>query len=695
MAGVILRDVMNSKSDRHFRHSENAYDIKKLSLYYAIESRLFNGVWDEELSKYKRGPLWFTNLMVFDFDFDEDHFPNVKDYEKKLHDSLSKLETILGKPKYKIFNKTEFTDYQKEVYFTKNGVVKLPKKSGCQVVYELKESLQSQYKERIKLYNQLRLHISGLVDADLNFKGHMFKNIYNKQLFNIEENKNCDLIDIFEIAKKLHFSNVDQIQALKPFESLERINVLPSYLKEYNTKLLSFYQDLNSWKSKDYKVNYRNKMFYMENCTKKESRNETLFEYFKSIPLSQLESITYYEVINSNLFDLCVIKDIIDENEFETTRQSVLNYRKENNIEFIDNNVDNRVFKINQQAFSINYYKDNEEKFKEHYNSININKTISSKWMDKNIDIELYDNTSNSNILANIFLKFGAEEILSNIRNLFIPDMLDFYKNIFKNDSCYIDFGLYDLYCILKDAIYLTHFKYYNSIQQHRKSKNVNKVNTVISKREKRQQLIKNWGIDFSGNILKFEKFYNKLKKNNLLKENGTPLAISFYQNYFHIRNIFASAFVKIINKFLKVKQIIQKLIDIKHIYKITFKNTLLNLVYHAKNNSQILNNLINSFNIYDKLFIIKDKLLINVKYYYSYIIRYKNHNKTTINNTDIYLYNRVYYNNLVENIFKYLIDNYKTKILLIQNYILYCNNKCIIYELYNILYLDIIHILL
>ena len=127
----LLRDVMNSKSDKHFRHSEDAYDIKKLSFYYAIESRIFNSIWNEELKKYTRGPLWFTNIMVFDFDYDEEHFPNVDDYERKLNESLEKLTNILGTPKYKIYNKQKFTKWEKEVYFTKNGEVKLPKKYGC------------------------------------------------------------------------------------------------------------------------------------------------------------------------------------------------------------------------------------------------------------------------------------------------------------------------------------------------------------------------------------------------------------------------------------------------------------------------------------------------------------------------------------------------------------------------------------
>ena len=231
---TILRDVMNTKSDKHFRHSVDANNIKTISWYYAIESRIFNAVYDSNLNKYIRGDYWFTNIMVFDFDYDEEHFPNIKDYHKELDKSLNKLYSILGKPKYILTNKNNYTKEQDETYFTKKGVVKRPKKYGCQVVYELKDSLQSQYKEKVKLYNTVRNKISAICNADLNFKGHMFKNFYNKNLFNVIENEkgNYDLIDIKDIAinkLKMNKNLIESIYNLKPFETLKDKESLPNY----------------------------------------------------------------------------------------------------------------------------------------------------------------------------------------------------------------------------------------------------------------------------------------------------------------------------------------------------------------------------------------------------------------------------------------------------------------------------------
>ena len=210
---IALVDVMNSKSEYIMRHSVDIKNLREIKKYYAIESRIFNGIWNEEENKYEKGPFWFTNYIVFDFDFDKEHFPELKtekDMEKKLEVSLDSLFSILGTPKYIIKNKWTnegndcYTEYQKKKYFTKNNIVKLPKKYGCQVVYELDESLQSQYKERVSVYNQLRNIISLKCDGDINFKGHMFKNFNNRYLFNVTtfKNEETNKINLYNLSKR-------------------------------------------------------------------------------------------------------------------------------------------------------------------------------------------------------------------------------------------------------------------------------------------------------------------------------------------------------------------------------------------------------------------------------------------------------------------------------------------------------------
>ena len=654
---ILLRDVMNSKSTNHFRHSENAYDSKRLSFYYAIESRIFNGRFDKLLNKNVRGPLWFTNIMVFDFDFDEKHFPNVEDYECKLSSSLSKLESILGKPKYKIYNKSQdsYTDWEKEIYFTKinsDGFeeVKLPKKYGCQVVYELKDSLQSQYIERVKLYNSIRLYISSIVDADENFKGHMFKNPLNHKLFNIQRNGNHDLVDIFEISETFNFKDVTLIKNLEPFEELHSKfntkNILPAYLKNYSDMLTCFYQDLNSWKSNSTKINFKSKMFYANSCKKSESRNETLFNYFKSLPMHQLETAQYCEIANSssNIFANCAITEMISKDEFDVTKQSVCDYRKKNHVGALnslalDNNTnfnDSRVFKFEQNSPNMNFFSENSIALNSAANNINNGRNIRVLYLSTDIPLKLYNNGNNEEKLANIYILFGSENVLSNISSLITPDMLNFYKTQLDNAE---SIGMWDLYNIVRGAVYLVHFKYYRTIQEFRHSK-VEKVTVtkLTVKAEKRNNLFKEWGINYNASnldILGFKDLYQNLSNSNLLKDDGTPLAISFYQNHFHVKNSIASIFVKTIKNYLKTLNMFKGIIAEKRIFSRLFiKNFKLIGVKCIFLNKSFLNNtsepmhyLIKSFNICYNLFIIKEIYLrycinkyLTIKYYDSII---------------------------------------------------------------------------
>lgn len=642
---ILLCDVMNSKSTYHCRHSENAFNISSISKFYARESRLYNSIFDKEKGKYIKGPLWFTNLMVFDFDFDEKHFPNINDYENTLNYSLNKLRNLIGKEKFIIRNKNSYTEEQIERYFTKydnngNKNINLPKQYGCQVVYELKDSVQSQYVEIVKLYNEVRMFITKETNGDLNFKGHMFKNFYNKDIFNVEENDDYTLIDIKELALKyLNYDaeKINKIYNLKPFEKLEK--TLPNYFKLYNSKLFNFYHNLNTWQlsnnNSDNNINLSDKINKNVNFIYTDSRNETLFNYLRLLPMDLLSKIDYFSVINTNLFEDCTIHDNISELEFNSTLESVKYYKQmhgdDSNI-YYDINSDYRVFKFKQEDINLDFFNLNKSQL---VNTIKFSR-VNSYFNYNNIKIDFYENNSDENILANIFIGMNPEFILSNIRSLFTPDFVSFINETVFNSK----YGLYDLYDLFKNAIYLTHFRLYYSLKNKIEIKsNIKELNTI----EKRNKLLKDWGFNFKGNISLFKRFYLKLKNNNLLKDDGNAKPISFYQNYFHIRNAEASKLVSLIKayiKFVKIKANIKNLIDIK------YKNSINNYIKtYNKNTSHIKINIINKFNIYNckvfndwyNLFNIKEiniNYLINIKLQLLKTDYYKNSN--FINN---YLY--------------------------------------------------------
>lgn len=605
-----LRDVMNSKSYNHFRHSINADDIGKISFYYAIESRLYNSVWNKEKSTYVKGPLWFTNIMVFDFDFDEKHFPNINDYHKKLKDSLNKLESILGTPHYIIYNKnsSKFDKFQIETFFTKiendKKVINLPKKYGCQVVYELKESVKSQFPETVKLYHNLRNEINKLTDGDMNFKGHMFKNFYNKKLFDVKEFDNYDSIDIFKLSKKYcNDYDGETIDNIKNLPAFHRLDYYPKIFREYNQRLYSFYNDLNTYKLKfkNYKnntdntfsENFNSDKLIDVNCIKfnTTSRNETLFYLFQRMNIEQLSKLDYSDyknIISSNIFDSCDIKDCLSYEEFENTRLSVYTYKNNhsNNLDFVPFNYDlesktinnNKVFNIVEEPFNINFLNKNlktkleiiyrridnlDKKIKNNKkNYVKIKTTINSKSHKKSsIKIDLYNCNSYSKYLANIFILLHPEFIIRNIKNLFTPNFVNYINSLLckKFNKSNDFYGLYDLYTIFHNALYLMHFKYYNSLKKFKediKLKNKKKVSKTINRSNKINRRLKYFGVYYNGNIKGFAKYYYKLKKHKLLKTVIKPMPISFYRQKFNIRNSYATLFVRKIKEFIKSAKI-------------------------------------------------------------------------------------------------------------------------------------------
>lgn len=667
---MILRDVINTKSSYKNRHSINANDIKEISKYYAIESRIYNSIIDEN-NEIKKGPLWLMNYLIFDFDFDEEHYTLKENetFESVLNKNINILLSILGTPKYIIKNKnfeneiknnrlsnyrynqiinTYFTDYSD----SDNIKIKMPKKYGCQVVYELKESIKSQYPEQYRFFNYFRKIINELCCADQNFKNHVFKNFYNNELFDITENKDYNEIDIYEITKNNkaifnkikennYYRNLDDSIKGKNFEFLidkihycEQFKYLNSdnrdpldiIFENYSNKLTNFYFNLNS-----YKTDKEKNKNYGFNST---SRNECLFNYFKSIDINSIsnEENSYNSLVvnNSyNIFDNCDIKEPIDEYEFENTKESVLFYRQNNLLtERIVSIPDNKfhVFKlnyINRSESNISNFNDFILKDKDKILNLLINTNKYDKCIIKfsnrgkeqlyNCDLYSIKGLQYNLILSNYFIIKGYDTILNNIKNVFNKDFLQIVKEIIDNFEDSSKYGLYDLFTFVKDAIYYTHFKIYYTIKNKRNL--INRCNTISTNSRCRinnrfNRLINN--INYinllninKNNYLLFLMLSKGLIKNcnNLLKSKP----ISFYQSYFNISNVKATLLSRFIKKLLNNSKF-NNYINYNNYFN---KNYLLNY-FTSEYYFNIINNfIIYKYNLYYYLFFIKDNIYI------------------------------------------------------------------------------------
>ena len=667
---MILRDVINTKSSFKKRHSVDANNLKEISKYYAIESRIYNSVKDEN-GKDQKGPLWFMNYLIFDFDFDEEHYTlkEGETFESVLNKNLNKLYSLLGTPRYIIKNKDFKNDLklgkisEKEYRFIINEyftdfsnadkpIVKLPKKYGCQVVYELKESIKSQYPEQYKFFNNFRRIINDFCSADQMFKNHVFKNFYNNKLFNIVENTNFNLIDIYEIAKtndKIfneiiknkyyasldkniigdNFKNlIDNIKNCDQFKSLNSDNrdPLDIIFENYSNKLSNFYMNLNTYKTEN--ENKDIKSF------KSSSRNESLFNYFKSIDINSIfSSENSYEnlVLNNckSIFDFCDIKDPIDQYEFENTRDSVLFYRKNNLLsEPLISIPDNKfnVFKFNYInrtenciiKFNNFILKDNEKIIKLLLNSNKYKKCL-IKFENRNknevFKCNLYNTSSlQANlILADYIIIKGYDIALSNVKNIFNKDFISFVKKILNLCDNSKEYGLYDIFNIIKEALYYVHFKIYYTIKD--------KANRILNARKsscrrcqtnckRLNRLINNVNYLTLGDLNKNNELFNILLSKGLIndKNNFKSKPISFYQSYFKISNMKATLFSRFIKNLIANRQ----LNEVNNNFYNYFNNfTFINYITSDYIDNIINNFIIYIFNLYYYLFYIKDNIYI------------------------------------------------------------------------------------
>lgn len=631
---VTVVDVMNSKSKYHNRHPIPCKEMNKISKYYAMESRWFlaQPFVDGDHIRYQKTQQWLTNVMVFDFDFDPKHFPHVEDLDLALKNSMKHLEDLLGKPRWIIKNKNQYTQTQVERYFTKRGkdgndVVALPKVHGCQVVYTLKDTLFSHHLERVRLYQKLRMKITRMVNADENFRGHMFKNYNNHSLFDIQENENENSLDLKVLSSKfLYDEPVEKIFDLRPYETL--IRTMPKFFMRNNVHLVNQYNRLNQWR-----IHGEEPQAHFQ---KSASRNETLFQYCRSLTIPDLYNLSLSMVISSHIWDECDIKEPLEEEEFESVKKSVLLHREaygDDPIKWGKNQKDLRVFKWNQEPLQWDdetgsvFYHQHEEYLKcswEWSQKIH-GEPLCVSWLDKSISMDLCVGTDERYKIVNMFIHFGPEKILSNVANLITPEMVTLLN---------ADHRLpLDIIKDIESAVQLLHFKYYRAIQQARHAKK-----NVQKKPNKHQSRIKElriqWGVN--GNEEsdgRFQPFYERLQKEGMLKPDGSPMPISFYQKHFHVKNTLATIYVRKIKNYLlwkrqnEQKSICQRQMDlIRQLYMNQSKNPLCDF---TSQKGKQLKDIFNILKMMNNTFYYRgcyNNNCINNIYYGSYIVHLFNH---------------------------------------------------------------------
>ena len=493
--------------------------------YYATESRIWPAAWNAERGMWDKADptLWFTNFMIFDLDFNG---PDEEENRKNLQNAVNKLYELLGAPWCEIKNKNNYTQEQVEKYFTRvvdNGEneikkVSLPKKFGMQLVYRMSEPIFSKDVERYHLFKSLRKKINILIDGDLQCHGFQFKNFKNEHLFHVAYPEKSQLMDLFQTAKKIigiygleydHSKNytesmIDQVQTMRGYDSFEQ--TVPKSVKDAMHHVIRWYTDLNSFKGANYsgaigQVN-TNDWADALNFKQVSSRNETLMNFLRVIPMEIMESLTVDDINASHLLDHCEIKEPMDSLEFEATKNSVMHWRKENHVEISFKNhldtsnlsdsianamKDRRVLKLNLKIIDAKQFGDDfrerlnqaVKRFDDLMNDPTLHVMIHTKKTTDKLQLRKFETHAlqmdgaygYQNGLANLLMIMypEMEQTIVHMQNFFDPEVLtlmnETLQKLFNLDQ---PLTLYQLADAIKKSLYVIHFKIYGIVKGYR-----------------------------------------------------------------------------------------------------------------------------------------------------------------------------------------------------------------------------------
>ena len=564
---IAVREVCNPKSENVFRHAVPYNDLEHQKNWYAVESRIYDAIVEEKDGKQviTKTQNWFTNIMVFDIDIDAIHVGPVSEHQLEIISTniLKQLISLIGQPKCIIRNRNMYNQFQDERYFTVNGVVEHPKRWGYQVIYELDESIQSQMFERVDLYQKVRMHITRMVGADEGFRGHMHKNPLNTGLFKVEWCKNHKQLNICDLAVSLGVCSkeeVDAIWSLPPYERLE-MESNPAVMKA-SSELAEWYSKLNQWKLPNVKANsgYHVSM----NDIQDTGRNISMFNLLRSLPTSKFESAAQADILSEYpfVYDKCFNKDILDESEFESIKNSVINYRKRTGVEPVPMTVDKDLQVLPVQLV-------------QHDNRISVKvadelkEAILAKKKNLFVDgepyklagkvpVDKFDAPGVEAKLANAMIHIGAERMLCQCKNLVSQHVMDMLKEVFHLDG----YGLYDMVGLVKRTVYMVHFAVVYAVRKARKGvkKKQHEVVKDVKLRDK-------YGVPYASQMegksasavaYSMLPYVKMMIRDGLVGKDGSCKAVSFYQSKLKIRNQDASLLVKLIKLCLSIHNLIE-----------------------------------------------------------------------------------------------------------------------------------------
>lgn len=652
---------------------------------------------EQNILKYSYSPIDFKELSK-----------EIAIHPDRFHEYNGRLKGKTEEEIDDMFNLGIFEYYNKE-----DNMLPIFKKLSKMIVYNYVENINTYtniekiIKNRINEIKTIFLSENGEIKADR-------LNEFNMDDINDISDKILNDIKREETYDEYLFREVDYKYSYLEHKAMK---ILDNYSTNRNSRNCSIFNYLSDL-PKEIVENIEYDDFFngkipdiFKYCAIKDPISEIEFEHIKESVMSfkQTNFIPYKDIeMNKRTGNLFI--DSL--NGITNSNKDYHEYKAERNGgKYV---LDNRVFKIDFNEFNYDYINldtkennnaailldsvDKLRRLKKQNKKNGGNITIKVKTDNFYMKVNLFKENDLLHTFANTILIYGPFDYIKNICNIFTPASLKVYRTMYPAIG---KFTVTQDYNFIIKAILLIHFRLHSAYIKHKNevAKNVknyekiklnnrnknsncsnisrqykrhfdnskegilaeNKYNELVKIRDyyaisKLNKYINNDNKINLNKIYSFSLFYDRLKNDGHLKENGQAKTILYYSNLFNISNSDATLFKNIINKY-------KEFLDNMIVFKDLFNNIINNRISENKKiNSSIFREFIYiiSSTIFNDSNIFSNDKLIN-----DYIDSLKN--SPEINNNIIIkfilifinlIYNSsYYYNKIKDNIYK--LNNY------------------------------------
>lgn len=475
--------------------------------------------------------LWFTNFMVFKF------IGSDSDGERFWDSCEDELET-------------------KAIYKTRNRMLSEGENSNFyQIIFHLNESLRSQYRSKVILYEKLYAFLCNRLNAIYSPNDTMIANFNNQNDWETikQEPETYDSYDIniFSLSKKYRILSDESINTIKESKAFYYYNFKNS--SNIYLKIVDYYRELNTWKGLEETLD-DNRVFKIDFADKNDA---FLSKFYRKLD----ETLKTINGSKFNLIDLGTLPFMYDG---DTCLMKIDSIEDKNLCVFVKT--------VLLTAFEC---KENPLWILENLNSLLSEESIERLSNTFSYEGSFFQFMKSFTFLYH-FICYNSFKCIKRYPDLHLGTLSSYYRYLYTLDV--------DSFC--------------------------ERFSLKIDSKVEKRSFLRSYGFYFKSNNIKlFRKYFLKLVDDGLIDSSTLKVApVSSFQSFLHINNGEACRFVKIVKKyisFVRKEEMIKEALNSAQNAVQGNKNGKIgftsNIRYYINNYSTIIVNNINnnSNNIY------------------------------------------------------------------------------------------------